>query len=138
MELARLPVRVSSGVASVLGGLALLLALVGVYGVVAYGVSQRRQEIAVRLALGARAEQVVWRMMRLGLPAAAIGLSVGVLLAVGVSQVLRSLIADIPVVDVVPFLAASALLAGVVAVATWLPARAAAGVQPASVLRVEE
>ena len=138
MELARLPVRLSSGVACALGGLALLLALVGVYGVVAYGVSQRRQEIAVRLALGARAGQVVWRMMRLALPAAAVGLPVGVLLAVGVAQVLRSLIADIPVFDVVPIVGAALLLAAVVGLATWIPARAASRVQPGRVLRVEE
>lgn len=138
MELALLPARISSLVASALGGLALLLALVGVYGVVAYGVSERRQEIAVRLALGAARGQVVRRMMRIGLPAAAVGLLVGVLLAVGVSQVLRSLIADIPVFDALPFAAATLVLSLIVAVAIWLPARAAAEVQPASALRVEE
>ncbi len=138
MDLARLPARISSLVSSALGGLALLLAMVGVYGVVSYGVNQRRQEIAVRLALGARAGQVVRRMMRIGLPAAGIGLAIGFLLAVGVSQVLRSLIADIPIFDFLPFLAASTGLGLIVTLATWLPARAASRVQPASALRVEE
>lgn len=138
MELARLPAKISSLVASALGGLALLLAMVGVYGVVSYGVSQRRKEIAVRLALGARTDQVVRRMMRIGLPAAAIGLPVGFLLAVAVSQVLRSLMADIPIFDVVPFLGASTGLGIIVAIATWLPARAASQIQPGSALRADE
>lgn len=138
MEVARLPARISSLVSSSLGGLALLLAMVGIYGVVSYGVSQRRQEIAVRLALGARSDQVVWRMMRLGLPAAGTGLVIGVLLAGAISQVLRTLMADIPIVDVVPFVLVTAGLSGIVALATWLPARGASRIQPASVLRVEE
>lgn len=138
MDLARLPAKISSLVSSALGGLALLLAMVGVYGVVSYGVNQRRKEIAVRLALGARSDQVVRRMMRMGLPAAAVGLTVGFLLAVGASQVLRSLIADIPIFDVVPFVGASTGLVLIVAIATWLPARAASRVQPGSALRVEE
>lgn len=138
MELARLPARISSMVSSALGGLALLLAMVGVYGVVSYGVNQRKQEIAVRLALGARANQVVRRMMRIGLPAASVGLAAGFLLAVGVSQILRSLMADIPIFDVLPFVLASAGLGLIVTLATWLPARAASRVQPASALRVED
>jgi predicted permease len=138
MKVAILPARISSLVSSALGALALLLATVGVYGVVAYGVSQRRQEIAVRLALGAEGRQVVRRMMRIGLPAAATGLGIGFLMALGASQVLRSLITDIPVFDVIPFVLVSAVLTAIVALATWLPAREASRVQPASVLRVEE
>jgi predicted permease len=138
MKVALLPTQISSLVSSALGALALLLAMVGVYGVVAYGVSQRRQEIAVRLALGAEGRQVVQRMMRIGLPAAASGLTIGFLMALGIAQVLRSLITDIPVFDLVPFLLVSLGLAGIVALATWLPAREAARVQPARVLRVEE
>jgi ABC-type antimicrobial peptide transport system permease subunit len=138
MQTARLPAKVSSLVSSSLGGLALLLAMIGIYGVVAYGVSQRRQEIAVRLALGARTDQVVRRMMRLGMPASATGLAVGILAAAGASQVLRSLLADIPVIDVAPFVLVTAALSAIVALATWLPARGASRVQPASALRVEE
>ena len=112
--------------------------MVGIYGVVSYGVSQRRQEIAVRLALGARADQVVRRMMRIGLPAAAIGLGIGFVIAVGLAQLLRTLLADIPVFDVLPFVSVTLGLAAIVALATWLPARGASRVMPASVLRVEE
>jgi predicted permease len=138
MDVALLPAKISSLVSSSLGALALLLAMVGIYGVVSYGVSQRRQEIAVRLALGARADQVVRRMMRIGMPAAVSGLVIGILLAGALSQVLRTLITDIPIVDLVPFVAVTAGLTAIVALATWLPARGASRIQPASALRVEE
>jgi predicted permease len=138
MDTALLPARISSLVASSLGALALLLATVGIYGVVSYGVSQRRQEIAVRLALGARAEQVVRRMMRIGLPAAGVGLAIGFVAAAALAQVLRTLLQDIPVFDVLPFVGVTLGLSAIVAIATWLPARGASRIMPASALRVEE
>ena len=138
LSLARKPAQISSLATSTLGGLALLLALMGIYGVVGYAVTQRRQELAVRLALGARPGQVIALMMRRGLPAAAGGLAVGTVLALAATQVLRTVFADLRRIDPAAFGGMMALLIGAITLATWLPARRASAVQPASTLRVEE
>jgi predicted permease len=125
-------------ITSVLGGfglVALLLSAIGLYAVVAFSVGQRTSEIAVRMAVGARARQIVGRFIGDGLRLGALGLLVGLPLSlIGVRMLVT---ADVlPKVSLVPVAAGAAL--GVIAVAiggTWIPARRAAGIDPATVLR---
>jgi predicted permease len=120
-----------------LGLIALLLALLGVYGVVAYSVAQRTREIGVRIALGAARGAVLRMVLRQGIRTAVIGLLVGALAAIGATRLLASFLFGVPPTDVVAFGGAAALLAAVVLIASWVPARRAAAVDPMIALRAE-
>jgi predicted permease len=123
--------RVPARMFLVLGPLLLLLAAIGVYAVVDYGVSQRTSEIAVRLALGATSHGVVRRIVAETLAVIGIGVGGATILAVALDlHLVRGGLRDLPVLVGVPV-----LLVAVGAVAAWLPARRASRVQPASVLR---
>ncbi len=117
--------------------LALLLAAVGIYGVVSYSVARRRREIGVRLALGARAEQVRWAVLRDGMVMAAMGLGLGLLGAALLTRVARSLLYAVGPFDPVTYLTVAAALATVAALASWAPARRASRLEPTEVLRSE-
>jgi putative ABC transport system permease protein len=117
--------------------LALALTCVGIYGVASYSVSQRVQEIGVRIALGAKPGSVVALVVRQGVRPAVIGLLVGVVLALGLSRILTKLLFGVGPRDPLSFAAVAAVLLGVAIVASYLPARRAARVDPASALRVE-
>jgi putative ABC transport system permease protein len=120
---------------TVFGSLALALAAIGLYGVVAYVVRQREREIAVRVALGAPPRRVVALMLRQGMVPVAVGLAIGLGGAFAVTRVLASLLYEVSVTDPLTFVSVATLLGAVALVASWLPSRRATRVQPAVTLR---
>ena len=117
--------------------LALMLAAVGVYGVIAYSVSRRTQEIGVRIALGAQRRDVLGLVVREGMVLAAIGVALGIAGAWALSRVLASLLFGVTATDPATYAGMSALLIGVAVLASVLPARRAARVDPIVALRYE-
>ena len=119
----------------VFGAAALLLATLGVYSVISYLVTQRRQEIGIRVALGARTEDVLRMVLRQGASLALIGIAIGAVAALGLTRLLSGLLFGISTTDPVAFVAVIATLTGVALLASYLPARRAAQVEPMSILR---
>jgi putative ABC transport system permease protein len=124
-------------VLSVFAALALLLTLVGLYGVLAYSVSRRTREIGIRMALGAQRGDVLRLVLNEGLRAATVGIAAGVLGALAVVRVMGNLLYGITPTDPVTFVATSLLLGAVALLACWVPARRAAKVHPMEALRCE-
>jgi len=122
---------------AVFAGLALLLATVGIYGVLAYAVSQRTQEIGIRVALGATAGNVARLVLRQGLVLAIIGVAIGAASAFGLTRWMQSLIFGVSATDPVTFSAVAGLLVGIALVASYMPARRAMRVDPMVALRME-
>jgi predicted permease len=116
---------------------ALVLGIVGLYGVLAYVIAQRRREIAIRLALGSQQREVTRRFVQQGLALACAGIAVGLLAAFGVTRLMASLLFGVQPIDAPTYAAVAVLLAAVAALASWLPARRAARVDPAGVLQAE-
>ncbi len=121
----------------IFGAIALVLAAIGVYGVISFGVSQRTQEIGVRMALGAQRRDVLRMIVKHGLRLAAIGIAVGAVAAFGVTRVVRSLLVNVSPTDPLSFAWVVVFLAAVVAVASYFPARRATTVDPIIALRAE-
>jgi putative ABC transport system permease protein len=121
----------------IFSSLALVLALVGIYGVMSYSVSQRRQEVGIRMALGAHAGQVLRLVLREAMVLAGIGIALGILLSLGVTRLLGTLLFEVSATDVTTFTITASLLAGVALLASYVPARRAAGVDPLVALRSE-
>lgn len=119
------------------GAMALLLGIIGIYGVIAYAVTQRTREIGIRLALGAPQGQVKRAFVRQALALASIGTAIGLCAAAGLSQMMKSLVFGVSTLDPVTFAAVTILLVAVAAIASYLPAQRAAGVDPVQALRVE-
>jgi len=117
--------------------LAMLLALVGVYGVMAYTVSQRTREIGVRIALGADRQDVVWMVVRHGVALAGIGIVIGLLGAAAGTRVMERLLFGVSATDPLTFLAAAVALGLASIAATCVPALCAARVAPVTALRCE-
>ena len=119
------------------GALALLLAIVGTYGVIAYSVSQRTQEIGIRMALGATRRDVLAMVLGGALRLAGAGVAIGVLLAAAATQLLSSLLFDVRSTDPGTFGATVAILLAAAVMAAYLPARRATRVDPMAALRAE-
>jgi ABC-type antimicrobial peptide transport system permease subunit len=132
-----LPARLGAVAFALFAGLALLLATIGVYGVVRYAVARRAREVAIRLAVGARPDSVVRLLMREGIVLVASGAALGLVLAAAASRGLESLLFGVTAIDPIAFIGAPLLLVGVGALAALLPARRASRVDPANVLRTE-
>jgi ABC-type antimicrobial peptide transport system permease subunit len=120
-----------------LASLALVLASVGIYGVLSYLVSQRTQELGVRMALGATRAQVVWLVLRQGLSTVAVGAALGVIGAFGLTRLLSHLLYSVSPLDPVAFIAAPVLLMSVALLATGPPALRASRVDPMEAIRTD-
>ena len=128
---------ISSTLATALGTLALILAAVGIYGVVAYSVGRRAREIGIRIALGANARSVVALMLKRTMRPVVVGVVIGLAAAMGFSQILSSVLFGVSPVDPVAFLSAALVVTGVAIAAGALPARRAARVDPSRTLHYE-
>ncbi len=118
-------------------GLALLLASIGLYGVLSYAVTQRSREIGLRMALGASASSVVQMVVGRGLGLTGVGLAIGLTLAWAVTRAMKNLLYGVAASDPATYAGVAALLGMIALVACWLPARRAARVDPIVVLREE-
>jgi putative ABC transport system permease protein len=112
------------------GALALLLAALGMYGVTAHGVTVRTKEIGIRMSLGAKRSDVLRQFLREGMRRSVIGIGVGFALSLALTRVLASFLFGLGATDVVTFVLTAVLLCAVAAIATILPARRAASIDP--------
>ena len=125
------------GLLVIFGALALVLAAIGIYGVMSYSVAERVREIGIRIALGAQAGQVRWLMSKQGLRLALAGLTLGLVGAVAVTRSLQSLLFGVETAEPATLASVSVLLIVVTVLATYVPAARATRVDPGSVLREE-
>jgi predicted permease len=137
LGIALMPARLAGAALGVFGLLGLVLASVGMYGVMSYTVSQRRREIGIRMAVGAATGDVVGLIMKQGLALVIVGAVIGMGGALGASRLLRGILYGASVVDPATFIGVPLLLTAVAALASWLPARRASGVDPLEALRRE-
>lgn len=137
LEAWRVPSRIVAALSGVLGALALLLASIGVHGVVSYGVSQRIREIGIRMTLGADGRDVMRLVLRQALRPVVIGVAVGVVGCAAVSQVLSDVLYGIGSHDPIAFIGVPVFLLSVAFLASYIPARRAVRVDPVVALRYE-
>jgi putative ABC transport system permease protein len=129
--------RISALLLGIFAAVALVLAAIGIYGVMSYAVTSRTQEMGVRLAIGAQRRDVIWLVMRQVVKLSAIGLTIGVVALFFVSNALESLLVGVRATDPVTLAAAVVVLGGVALAAAWVPASRASQVDPIEALRYE-
>ncbi len=117
--------------------MALLLGIIGIYGVISYAVSQRTREIGIRLALGAQKGELRWMFVRSALVLTAIGVAIGLGAAAGLTQLMKSLLFGVSPIDPFTYLVIPLVLGSCAAVASYLPAWRAAEVDPVVALKAE-
>ena len=133
----RWPFRVFGGMFAIFAAIALVLSSVGLYAVMVYSVTQRTQEIGVRMALGADGRQMCWLILKRGLWQLAVGLTIGLVSALAFGRLLQTVLVQVRPTDPVTFVTITALLAVVSIAAALLPARRATRVDPLIALRAE-
>jgi ABC-type antimicrobial peptide transport system permease subunit len=129
--------RVGSQIAWAIGIIGLVLATVGAFGVFAYAVEERRREVGIRMALGARAPQVIALVLQSIRATVVLGLGVGLAISAATAPLLRTYLYGLSPFDPTAYLQVAVILATAAGLATWLPARRATRVNPAEALRAE-
>ena len=132
-----MPHRIAAGIGAALGLLALFLAALGVYGIVAYMVTQRTREIGVRIALGASRRQVLGRVVKGGVVLAVPGFLLGTAGAVGLGHVFRAVIVDLRPLEPIAYVGVTLVLLLVTGVASLVPAVRASSIEPMDALRTD-
>jgi ABC-type antimicrobial peptide transport system permease subunit len=137
MQIATLTHRMAATLLGAFGILALTLAAVGLYSVVAYAVSQRTRELGIRMALGARPRDLMRMVVSQGMRVTLIGVVLGIAGAAAVTRLLAGQLLGVSPTDPVIFSSVAILLAGIALAATWMPARRASKIDPIVALRYE-
>jgi ABC-type antimicrobial peptide transport system permease subunit len=122
---------------AIAGTMALALGILGIYGVISYAVSQRTREIGIRMALGAKKSELAWMFVRSALMLTAVGTAVGLGAAAGLMRLMQKLLFGISPLDPVTFALVPLALVAAAALASYLPARRTAAVDPVEALRAE-
>ena len=129
--------QLSASLTGIFALLALVLAAIGLYGVMSYNVAQRTNEIGVRLALGAQRENVLWIILREALLLLSAGVVLGVPLSLAAARLVRQQLFGLKADDPLTYAGALIVVSSVVILSTWLPARRAAAISPVDALRYE-
>jgi ABC-type antimicrobial peptide transport system permease subunit len=137
IQLATVPTRIAGTFVGAFGLLALVLAAVGVYGVISYSTRQRTQELAIRLALGAESREVFRLVLSQGLRLALIGISIGLVVSILLTRFLKDLLVGVTSTDMLTFSMVSVLLCLVALLACFVPAWRATKVDPMAALRYQ-
>ncbi len=137
LDILLVPARLSALLLSVFAALALTIASIGLYGMVSYAVAQRTREVGIRMSLGANDSSVIRLLLGSGMKLVAIGGAIGMALAFVVARSLQSLLIGIDSFDAATFVVVPIVLGGVAAVAAYIPARRASGVNPITALKAE-